>query len=85
MTTKSNLSQEHTRFVQAVRYSPNGAYFVSAGFDGKVFLFDGNTSELISEIGSPAHSGGVYGVRLKFSSELNHFTNSQKITSGNFD
>ncbi|KAJ8916773.1 hypothetical protein NQ315_005778 [Exocentrus adspersus] len=36
--------------------------FASAGFDGKVFLYDGTSSELIGEVGSPAHSGGVYGV-----------------------
>lgn len=58
--------QEHSRFVQAVRYSPNGAQFASAGFDGKVFLYDGTSSELITEIGSPAHSGGVYGVSFLF-------------------
>lgn len=54
--------QEHTRFVQAVRYSPTGSHFASAGFDGKVFLYDGTSSELVGEVGSPAHSGGVYGV-----------------------
>lgn len=59
--------QEHGRFVQAVRYSPDGKYFASGGFDGKVFLYDGNTSDLIGEIGggSPAHKGGVYGVAWK--------------------
>ncbi|XP_026738812.1 actin-interacting protein 1-like [Trichoplusia ni] len=54
--------QEHTRFAQAVRYSPDGSLFASAGFDGKIFLFDGATSELKGEIGSPAHKGGVYGI-----------------------
>ncbi|CAB3361026.1 Hypothetical predicted protein [Cloeon dipterum] len=54
--------QEHTRFVQAVRYSPSGSHFASAGFDGKVFIYDGNTSDLVGEVGSPAHKGGVYGV-----------------------
>lgn len=54
--------QEHTRFAQAVRYSPDGTLFASAGFDGKIFLFDGATSELKGEIGSPAHKGGVYGI-----------------------
>jgi len=54
--------QEHSRFVQAVRYSPSGNLFASAGFDGKVFLYDGTSSDLVGEIGSPAHSGGVYGV-----------------------
>lgn len=57
--------QEHARFVQAVRYSNDGKFFASGGFDGKVFLYDGNTSDLISEIGSPAHKGGVYGVAWK--------------------
>ncbi|CAG0893048.1 unnamed protein product [Darwinula stevensoni] len=54
--------QDHTRYVQAVRYSPNGEQLASGGFDGKVFLYDGKTSDLITEIGSPAHKGGVYGV-----------------------
>uniref|UniRef100_A0A1Y1L975 Actin-interacting protein 1 n=1 Tax=Photinus pyralis TaxID=7054 RepID=A0A1Y1L975_PHOPY len=54
--------QDHSRFVQAVRYSPNGNLFASAGFDGKVFLYDGTSSELVGEVGSPAHSGGVYAV-----------------------
>ncbi|GAB6024526.1 hypothetical protein CHUAL_009680 [Chamberlinius hualienensis] len=52
--------QDHSRFVQAVRFSPNGEQFASAGFDGKVFVYNGQTSELVSEIGSPAHKGGVY-------------------------
>ncbi|XP_019880365.1 actin-interacting protein 1 [Aethina tumida] len=54
--------QEHTRFVQAVRYSPSGNLFASAGFDGKVHLYDGTSSDLVGEVGSPAHAGGVYGV-----------------------
>lgn len=48
--------------MQAVRYSPAGNLFASAGFDGKVFIYDGTSSELVGEVGSPAHSGGVYGV-----------------------
>lgn len=55
--------QEHTRFVQTVRYSPDGNLFASGGFDGKVFIYNGTTSDLIGEVGSPAHQGGVYGVR----------------------
>ncbi|XP_026332249.1 actin-interacting protein 1 [Hyposmocoma kahamanoa] len=54
--------QEHTRFAQAVRYNPDGSLFASAGFDGKIYLYDGATSELRGEIGSPAHKGGVYGI-----------------------
>lgn len=54
--------QDHTRFVQTVRYSPDGKLFASGGFDGKVFIYDGVTSDLVGEIGPPAHQGGVYGV-----------------------
>lgn len=57
--------QEHSRYVQAVRYSPSGNLLASAGFDGKVFLFDGATAELVGEVGSPAHKGGVYAVAWK--------------------
>lgn len=57
------MFQEHSRFVQAVRFSPNGNFFASAGFDGKVFLYDGASADFVSEVGSPAHKGGVYGVR----------------------
>lgn len=56
---------DHTRFVQAVRYSPNGSHFASAGFDGKVFIYDGTSSELVGEVGNPAHKGGVYAVAWK--------------------
>ncbi|VEN58491.1 unnamed protein product [Callosobruchus maculatus] len=54
--------QEHNRFVQAVRYSPQGNLFASAGFDGKVYLYDGVSSDLVGEVGAPAHQGGVYAV-----------------------
>ncbi|KAH8236120.1 hypothetical protein KR032_006935 [Drosophila birchii] len=57
--------QDHSRFVQAVRYSPDGKFFASAGFDGKVFLYDGTSSELVGELGSPAHKGGVYALAWK--------------------
>ena len=64
--------QDHSRFVQAVRYSPDGEMFASAGFDGKVFLYTGKDSELIGEIGSPAHSGGVYRVSNPTTCDLRH-------------
>jgi len=53
---------DHSRFVQAVRYSPDGEKFASGGFDGKVFIYEAKDSQLIGEVGSPAHNGGVYGV-----------------------
>lgn len=45
-----------------MRYSPTGSHFASGGFDGKVFLYDGASADLVGEIGSPAHKGGVYAV-----------------------
>jgi WD40 repeat protein len=42
---------EHQRFVQSVRYSPNGDHFATGGFDGKIFVYDGKTSDLIGELG----------------------------------
>ncbi|CAH1258183.1 WDR1 [Branchiostoma lanceolatum] len=55
---------DHTRFVNCVRFSPDGERFVTVSADGKGFIYDGKTAELISELGgggSNAHSGGIYG------------------------
>eukprot|EP00058_Branchiostoma_floridae_P018222 XP_002603711.1 hypothetical protein BRAFLDRAFT_126885 [Branchiostoma floridae] len=55
---------EHTRFVNCVRFSPDGERFVSVGADGKGFIYDGKTADLIAELGgggSNAHGGGIYG------------------------
>lgn len=52
--------------MQVVKYSPDGEKFASGGFDGKAFLYEAKDSNLIGEFGSPAHNGGVYGVRKNF-------------------
>ncbi len=51
---------EHERFVNVVRYAPNGEKFASGSADGKLFVFDGKTGEKMYEIGKPAHSGSIY-------------------------
>lgn len=51
---------DHTRYCQVVRYSPDGNYWASGGFDGKIFLYDGKESELKGEL--VGHSGGIYGL-----------------------
>ncbi|KAI8918899.1 WD40-repeat-containing domain protein, partial [Entophlyctis helioformis] len=50
----------HSRFVQCVRYSPNGDFFVSTGSDGKVFIYDGKTGDNIAELSAAenSHSAG---------------------------
>lgn len=54
--------QDHTRFVQAIRYSPNGELFASAGFDGKLFVYNSSDNSRVAELGSPAHKGGIYAI-----------------------
>ncbi|XP_041368870.1 WD repeat-containing protein 1-B-like [Gigantopelta aegis] len=58
---KLNL-KEHTNFVNAVRYSPSGDNFISCGADGKAVIYDGKCADVIGELGSPAHKGGIYGL-----------------------
>ncbi|XP_055927392.1 actin-interacting protein 1-like isoform X2 [Argiope bruennichi] len=59
--SKTYLS-DHTRFVQSVRFSPNGDLFASGGFDGKMFLYKCDDYSKVGEFGDPAHAGGVYAV-----------------------
>ncbi|KAI8884882.1 WD40 repeat-like protein, partial [Backusella circina FSU 941] len=55
--------RDHTRFVHAVQFSPNGDFFVSAGADGKIFLYEGKNGEKIGELDSEqGHSGGIFSV-----------------------
>lgn len=58
---KSQL-QDHSRFVQAVRFSPSGDQFASAGFDGKLFIYNSSDNSKVAELGSPAHKGGIYAI-----------------------
>lgn len=58
--------EDHSKYVQTVRYSPKGDLFASGGFDGKIILYDGNTMEKVAELKDDkselAHSGGVAAV-----------------------
>eukprot|EP01096_Ripella_sp_DP13-Kostka_P014419 TRINITY_DN64_c0_g1_i1.p2 TRINITY_DN64_c0_g1~~TRINITY_DN64_c0_g1_i1.p2 ORF type:complete len:602 (-),score=332.37 TRINITY_DN64_c0_g1_i1:59-1864(-) len=55
--------KNHTRFVNCVRFSPDGNLFASAGSDKKIFLFDGKEGQFKAELGGEgAHTGGVYSV-----------------------
>lgn len=63
-------NKEHNNFVNVARFSPNGERYVSASSSGKMYLYDGKTGELIGEVGSPAHKGGIYD--LSWSSDNKH-------------
>ncbi|XP_005995864.1 WD repeat-containing protein 1 [Latimeria chalumnae] len=55
--------KDHSRFVNCVRFSPDGSKFASAGADGQVFIYDGKTGDKISSLGGDkAHNGGIYAV-----------------------
>ncbi|KAL7750782.1 WD40 repeat-like protein [Sorochytrium milnesiophthora] len=60
---KFNMSiTDHTRFVQAVKFSPDGALFATAGSDSKIFLYDGSTGAKVKELSSAegSHTGSVF-------------------------
>lgn len=59
---KCTLS-DHSRFVNCVRFSPDGSRYASAGADGQIFLYDGKTAEKQGTLGgAKAHEGGIYAV-----------------------
>lgn len=49
---------DHTRFVNCLRFSPDGSHLITAGSDKMMFLYDGKTGEKKSEL--KGHTGGVY-------------------------
>ncbi|XP_006815647.1 WD repeat-containing protein 1-B-like [Saccoglossus kowalevskii] len=58
-------AKDHGRFVNCIRYSPNGDRYLTGGADGKSFIYEGKTGEKIAELGNgakSAHAGGIYGV-----------------------
>lgn len=60
---KSTLHiKDHTRFVNVVRFSPDGKYFATGSSDAHVLLYDGKTGEQCGELtdGKASHGGGVY-------------------------
>lgn len=68
---RDKMIKDNAKFVNGVRYSPDGTYFVTADAGGKIFLYDGKDGSLKHEIGPNAHSGGCYGV--SWSADSKHF------------
>ncbi|KAJ2892178.1 WD40 repeat-like protein, partial [Coemansia aciculifera] len=57
--------REHSGFVLDAKYSPDGEFFVTAGSDKKLFLYDGKTGALVRQVGATeaaAHAGSIYAV-----------------------
>ncbi len=76
--------QDHTRFVNIVRFSPSGEFFCSGAADGQALLYDGKTAEKVGALGgdSPAHSGGIYCVsgRVAACSSIGAFVSAQSFS-----
>ncbi|KAJ2385266.1 WD40 repeat-like protein [Coemansia sp. RSA 2611] len=57
--------KDHSGFVMDAKYSPSNEYFVTAGADKKLFLYDGKTGALVRQVaadtGAP-HTGSIYAV-----------------------
>uniref|UniRef100_A0A8B9X118 WD repeat-containing protein 1 n=1 Tax=Bos mutus grunniens TaxID=30521 RepID=A0A8B9X118_BOSMU len=54
---------DHGRFVNCVRFSPDGNRFATASADGQIFIYDGKTGEKVCALGgSKAHDGGIYAI-----------------------
>lgn len=63
----------HTNFIYAVGFSPDGTYLVSVGGDKKIYLYDGKTGAVKNEIVDSAegHTGSIFGV--SWSKDSKHF------------
>ncbi|XP_074533439.1 WD repeat-containing protein 1 [Halichoeres trimaculatus] len=58
-----NSKHDHNQFVNCVRFSPDGARYVTAGADSKMCIYDGKTGEHIGTLGGEkAHNGGIYAI-----------------------
>lgn len=66
----SHSLHNHSRFIQVVRYAPNGELFASAGSDGNVFIYPaaGESSSSLTGDPNPAHTGSVFGMAWNTSS-----------------
>ncbi len=57
----AGASREHTRFVNCVRFSPNGERHLSVGSDSKGIFYDGKTGAKTGELSSEgAHTGSIF-------------------------
>lgn len=53
--------KDHQRFVNCVRFSPNGEKLLTVGSDKNGFLYDGKNGDPVGKLSADnAHSGGIY-------------------------
>jgi len=55
-------NKDHTRFVNVVRFSPNGEKYASGSLDKRVFIYEGKDGQKVAELPENSHAGGVYSI-----------------------
>jgi len=58
----TSLRGQHTRFVYATAFAPDGSVFASVGADKRIWLYDGRTGEAKGQIGDGVHTGSIFGL-----------------------
>mmetsp|Transcript_22944 Transcript_22944/g.39326 ORF Transcript_22944/g.39326 Transcript_22944/m.39326 type:complete len:604 (+) Transcript_22944:111-1922(+) len=55
-------TNEHTKFVNCIRFSPDGNLLLSGGSDSKMVMYDGNTGQPKGPLnsGATAHKGSIF-------------------------
>jgi len=67
----AHSNKDHTRFVNVVRFSPNGEKYASGSSDKRVFIYEGKEGQKVGELPENSHSGGVYS--LSWSADSSRF------------
>ncbi|KAF0982040.1 hypothetical protein FDP41_011901 [Naegleria fowleri] len=59
----SHSNKDHERFINCIRYAPDGSTFASCGSDKKVLIFEGKTGEKLGELSQTNnHKLSIYGL-----------------------
>ena len=58
----TSLREQHIRSIYGLAFSPDGSLLVSVGADRKIWLYDGKTGEVKSQLGADEHKGSIFAV-----------------------
>lgn len=58
----TSLRGKHDKFIYGTQFSPDGSTLVSVGSDRRIWLYDGKTGEVKSQIREGEHKGSIFGV-----------------------
>lgn len=59
------MNKEANKYVNCVKFSPNGETYVTADSGGKAFVYDGKEGKFMHELNggeASAHNAGIYGL-----------------------